>query len=512
MILQSNLALQKAILGSKNHGLIANYYDLINIKKTLDHQETLTVEKRTLSTDSLENLANASEKHLLVEMLKYPELEKYSSFGETVSWKKIQNSLKPDEAAIEFISFKYHKKARWADSTYYCALVLCKEFKYPKMIFLCEERQLQSLLPNGSNNNWGINNLYNLNGTMTKDSDDYCLYKLIWQPIDTFLNGIKTIYLSPSGLLHKISFNALAMPDKRFLSDKYMLNTVSSTAEILKKQNSYKTSKLTNPCIYGGIRYDIPHDEMLKNSLSYNNNKDYNYLASNALLTYQKNRGGEWVYLPGTLDEAKNIDNLFKENNIKAKLITGAEANEESFKNLSGNGSPEIIHVATHGFFMPDPRKEYTELELQGASSFTSSKNALLRSGLLFAGAGAAWDKDTIQEGVEDGILTASEISQMYLPNTRLVVLSACETGLGEIKGGEGVFGLQRAFKMAGVDYILMSLWQVPDKQTSELMQTFYQQLLSGQTVREAFNSAQNQLKNQYRNDPFVWAAFVLIN
>jgi CHAT domain-containing protein len=129
----------------------------------------------------------------------------------------------------------------------------------------------------------------------------------------------------------------------------------------------------------------------------------------------------------------------------------------------------------------------------------------------LFAGANHTWKGEPTPTGLEDGILSAYEVSHLYLPNTQLVVLSACETGLGDIKGGEGVFGLQRAFKQAGVEYLIMSLWKVPDTETSEFMQYFYSALLSGKTIPEAFRLTQNEMKRKHPNDPYKWAAFVLV-
>jgi CHAT domain-containing protein len=143
----------------------------------------------------------------------------------------------------------------------------------------------------------------------------------------------------------------------------------------------------------------------------------------------------------------------------------------------------------------------------------------MLRSGLIMAGGNAAWQGNQTLEGREDGILTAYEISQMNLSNTELVVLSACETGLGEIQGNEGVYGLQRAFKIAGAKYLIMSLWQVPDKQTSLLMTTFYKKWLEAEgpdkggnkmNIPDAFHAAQKQLRDNGL-DPYNWAGFVLV-
>ncbi|MGB4205136.1 MAG: CHAT domain-containing protein [Bacteroidales bacterium] len=131
---------------------------------------------------------------------------------------------------------------------------------------------------------------------------------------------------------------------------------------------------------------------------------------------------------------------------------------------------------------------------------------------ILFAGANRSWKgEENLGSNLEDGILTAYEASQIYLPNTQLVVLSACETGLGEIKGSEGVFGLQRAFKGAGAEYLLMSLWQVPDKETAEFMEQFYSKLFKTQDIEQSFKQTQKEMREKYKDEPFKWAAFVLV-
>ncbi|MDZ4808081.1 MAG: CHAT domain-containing protein, partial [Bacteroidota bacterium] len=142
-------------------------------------------------------------------------------------------------------------------------------------------------------------------------------------------------------------------------------------------------------------------------------------------------------------------------------------------------------------------------------NSYTLADDPLLRSGLIFAGGNYAWSGKTPIEGIEDGIATAYEISQLNLSNTELVVLSACETALGDVKGSEGVFGLQRAFKMAGVKKMIVSLWQVPDKETAELMISFYTYWMNGKSINEAFTQAQADMRKKY--SPFYWAAFVLV-
>jgi CHAT domain-containing protein len=133
----------------------------------------------------------------------------------------------------------------------------------------------------------------------------------------------------------------------------------------------------------------------------------------------------------------------------------------------------------------------------------------MMRSGLILAGANKNLKKSSEGDSIEDGILTASEISNLDLSACQLVVLSACETGLGTINGSEGVFGLQRAFKMAGVKNIIMSLWKVPDAQTAELFSVFYSKCLAGKSIHEAFQIAQAEMRVKY--SPYYWAGFVLL-
>ena len=194
-------------------------------------------------------------------------------------------------------------------------------------------------------------------------------------------------------------------------------------------------------------------------------------------------------------------------------MVSGINATEESFKALNGQASPSVLHIATHGFFFPDP-KQTDSIQRKFESSakvFRQSDNPLFRSGLLFAGANNAWQGNPVS-GIEDGIVTAYDVSNMYFPNTKLVVLSACETALGDIQGSEGVYGLQRAFKIAGVKNLVMSLWKVPDAETSEFMQLFYNNMFNKQSVSDAFYHAQTTMKNKYRNEPVKWAAWVLVS
>ena len=202
--------------------------------------------------------------------------------------------------------------------------------------------------------------------------------------------------------------------------------------------------------------------------------------------------------------------------NIHTEVRTGIAATEEAFNELGrSEPSPRILHLATHGYFFPDPKTMLNEKPSSIDNQdliFRISDDPMIRSGIILAGANTAWTTLQPPAKGEDGILTAYEISQQNLSNTELVVLSACETGLGQIKGNEGVYGLQRAFKIAGVKYLIMSLWQVGDKATGELMVEFYHFYVNRKLpVPEAFRAAQQAMRTKYPGSPYAWAGFILV-
>jgi CHAT domain-containing protein len=209
--------------------------------------------------------------------------------------------------------------------------------------------------------------------------------------------------------------------------------------------------------------------------------------------------------------ESAAVANLLRTAQYSVTALSDTLATEESFKKLSGNNL-KILHIGTHGFYFSE-----ADMENAGYKFFTSSQQsdedkALSCSGLLFAGANAALDlknRSVIPEG-DDGVLTAKEISRLDFKGLDLVVLSACQTGLGEVKG-EGVFGLQRGFKKAGAQTIVMSLWKVFDDSTQLLMTEFFKNLTAGQSKRAAFQAAQKTVRAKYP-DPQHWAAFVMVD
>lgn len=185
------------------------------------------------------------------------------------------------------------------------------------------------------------------------------------------------------------------------------------------------------------------------------------------------------------------------------------QASEENFKAIH---SPALLHVATHGFFLPE--SQASSEKVFGVDVSQAKDNPLLRSGLMLANAEQTMlsdDQSVEVNSTNNGVLTAYEVITLDLKNTDLVVLSACETGLGEIKSGEGIYGLQRAFQVAGAESVVMSLWKVSDEATMQLMTNFYKEWMGGKPKEEAFFSAQKTLRETFQ-EPYYWGAFVMLN
>ena len=453
----------------------------------------------------LEEKANTAEKELARTMTGYTEAKRQ------VKWDDVRANLKASEAAIEFVHFKVIFPSA-TDSTMYAALLLLPGSEQPKFIPLFEEKALALLVSSNTERKADyVNELYTLadRGLVKLGTEKSSLYELIWKPLEAELSGVKTIYLSPSALLHRINIDAIPVSETETIADKYQLISLNSTRQLVIPTQIKKANN--DAVLFGGIQFE--QDSTIQNNEPLLASRSRGHLSFTSVDSTL--RGGTWQYLAGTEREVNAIEKIMLTSGIDPSLKKGYEATEETFKNIGTNNSPSprILHIATHGYFFPDPKSTLKNTGLSGEqeSVFKISDHPMLRSGLIMAGGNAAWQGNQTLEGKEDGILTAYEISQMNLSNTELVVLSACETGLGEIQGNEGVYGLQRAFKIAGAKYLIMSMWQVPDKQTSLLMTTFYKKWLEEKmAIPEAFHAAQKELR-EIGLDPYQWAGFVLV-
>jgi CHAT domain-containing protein/tetratricopeptide (TPR) repeat protein len=455
--------------------------------------------------DELEASANDLEKMLAQRMAGFASLRK------DVHCQEVQAKLKPGEAALEFVHYRFYNPTRLTDSTIYAALLLRPGDTTPQFIPLFEKNELKDLMRGAS----GGSNFLKINALYSQKS----LYDLIWKPLEPMLAGIKTVYCAPSGLLHRLNLAAIPTPEGKVYGERRQLVVMGSTRSLavgtkasqLAVGNGSQTSS-NDAYLAGGIRYDSD-----STVIAYANRGATSRSIERNPLAFQPDslsitRGGVLDYLPATAAEVQEIGQTLRYVSIETKVDTGFYATEESFRQLGvGKPSPRIIHLATHGYFFPDPAVSKKHLAIGSEPVFKMSEHPMIRSGLIMAGAKQAWLTGKHPEGLEDGILTAYEISQMNLSGTELVVLSACETGLGDIVGNEGVYGLQRAFKIAGAKYLIMSLWKVDDRSTQAFMTSFYRHWLTEkQTVPQAFRSTQLEMRAKY-SGAYDWAGFVLI-
>jgi CHAT domain-containing protein len=453
------------------------------------YKSTLSKSKPQDNTIEIEKNTEAIEKEIMTELPEYNVAIKNNN----INWSNIQNKLKPNDAVISYVSFRYYSNLKLTDSILYAAFVIRKDWIQPKYISLCNESQLAEILEI-NNNKESIDKLYSdtTNG----------LYNSIWRPLDSLFTGVKRIYLSPISMLNRISFSAISLPEGGKLIDKYdiqILANVRSIAEVSKNEAELKSAFL-----FGDIDYN-------NEPLTIDKNISYEVADSASFSSMRSLTNGKWGNLNSTGKEVSSIRNITTGSKIYTTVFTKQNASEENFKNIK---SPSILHIATHGFSSPQPKQNIKAdyfLEETQKNIFQKSIDPLTRSGLVMSGGNQMWQKGIPYTNHEDEILTAKEVSEMDLSGCILATLSACETGLGDVKGSEGVFGLQRAFKMAGVHYLIVSLWKVPDAETADFMQTFYSKWLKDKNeIKDAFRKTQLEMSDKY-NEPYKWAGFVLV-
>jgi CHAT domain-containing protein len=291
------------------------------------------------------------------------------------------------------------------------------------------------------------------------------------------------------------------------LMDRYTMHQLTSTRYLAMGLKQKAEESIGNTIsMVGGVNYDyLPGSTAAPKK----NKKDKNANRSSV------SASGKLNYLEGTKTEVEQINQQVNAVTWQTKLIKNNEAIEENITKLEGKEAKGILHLATHGYAFPEYDFSDTTISKNSLRySYRYSTNPMVRSGLILAGGNWAWTgSDTLSKlGAEqNGILTALEVSQLNLKKTKLVVLSACESGLGKIEGSEGAFGLKRGFKLAGVEQMIVSLWSVPDKETMELMTLFYSDLTKTLNPITSFERAQKEMRNKYPTDPEKWAGFVLV-
>lgn len=398
-----------------------------------------------------------------------------------VDYNAVKQALGQNEMLIDFTDYVSQSQGRK-----YAAYIINKVQDYPLLKALFAERQIDTL------------------GIVRPDmyySEDYSenVLKLLWEPLKENVSEGATIYYVPSQLLFQISLESLLLPDGSLLGSHYHFVRLSSARELMKMKSESKGYKSNSAVLYGGLQYDLETTAMAEESKKYD--------LSNLLALRGEIVRGDSVFhdLQGTKEEILKIEDLLKRNKWQVFSYMGKNGTEESFLNMHGK-SPKLLHLATHGFY-------YTPNRAENVDYLKGYTDAMSLSGLVLSGGNAAWLGKPLPKGVLGGILSANDIARLDLSNTDMVVLSACQTGQGKATA-EGLYGLQRAFKKAGVRTIVMSLWNVSDKTASEFMTTFYERLADKKNAwnkRKAFEEAKVIIRQRYP-EPFHWAAFVMLD
>lgn len=458
-LLNNSSKIRNIISTSSDEGLKTAYFQWLETKENLNQAYQLSKEElqqEKINVDSLKRRADELEK----ELSQKSALFKESSADESLTTATIQKQLKPGETAIEIIELNEYKNGFTGTEKYVAIVVSPSAIK---LVQLGDGETISKAVAEFREN------------TINQKPENKA-YTPTWKTLDNELAGVTKIYLSLDGVYHQLSINALKDLSGKYLVDKYNIQFVGNTKDVVDvKQNEMQMIKPASAFLIGNPLYG--KNEMI-------------------------------AQLPGTEAEVKNITKLLNTFKVKTTALYGPDATESKVKQIN---SPSILHIATHGYFLADLSQMETNKVL-GVDINAARENPLLRSGVLLANCENVFDEGYHPApNTENGVLTAYEAMSLNLDKTDLVVLSACETGLGSVKQGEGVYGLQRAFLIAGAKSIIMSLWSVSDEATMELMTLFYNNYAKSGNKQQAFSDAIKQLKTKYK-EPFFWSAFVMLN
>lgn len=461
LLLSSSIKIRQRILNSEDELLKSTYNTWVQKKEQLTNALSMSTQQLN------ENEINTSALTKEVESLEKELSSRSELFGESfenkrIVYENVQKSINKGEVAVEMLRYR-HFNHTFTDSVVYVALYVKNDNQRPKAIVLPKGNQMENRYFKYYRN------------CMTAKIDDAYSYQVFWKPIQESIGQYTTAYLSPDGVYNLINLEALPTPDGRYVIDNSNIVLVSNTKDLYLRKLRQRTQASNKATIFGNPTF---------------------YLTASADRAIPD--------LPGTEKEVEELRSLLKDKGWATANYVEAAATEERVKEVD---NPKVFHIATHGF-SPDPSlgDDNTLNEDEAALS----DNPLLKTGLLLKGAGDVLSKTKYNYNMESGILTAYEAMSLNLDQTDLVVLSACETGLGEVTNGEGVYGLQRAFLVAGARTLIMSMFKVDDEATQKLVLNFYQKWLNSGNMRNSFIEAKKELRVEYP-EPIYWGAFMMI-
>ena len=421
-----------------------------------------------------------------------------ASLQKPFSWTNVRDHLRPGEAALEIARFRQHHVTA-TDTVRYAIFVITPDMHdQPAVVFIPDGKRLEQILTEKY-----------LAECAERDGNGQTqeLFETIWQPLEPYLKAVTRVFVSADGVFHKINLGALRLANRRYLVDQVDIHPVFSLRDVVAPVTHAAAGERTaflagNPAFStsGSIvsrSRSVTETDSLPTVLATN---PMPYLVDDLSAL----RGGLHLDpLPGSQQEVENIAALLQKKGWKTSLSTGEKATESAVKAAR---KPTILHLATHGYFLANEKSGTA-----GLSRGVVERNPMLRSMLFFAGAQNTLDKkSTAKNNGDDGVLTAFEAQNLDLEGTELVVLSACQTAQGKLQNGEGVYGLQRALRIAGAQNIILSLWDVDDTVGRTFMLVFYKKWLGGMDKAAAFRAAQLAIKAEHPQ-PFYWAGFVLV-
>ncbi|MBT1687842.1 CHAT domain-containing protein [Dawidia soli] len=463
LLLSSSIKIRERILNSTDEALKNQYTTWVQKKELLTL--ALSMSPAQLAENQIDPMGLQQE----VERLEKDLSQRSELFGQNfddkrITFEDIKKILKPNDVAIEMVRYR-HFNHTFTDSIIYAALYIKKDMAKPKVVMLKDGKKLETRFFK-----------FYRNAIIGKVPDTYS-YGVFWEPIAREIGQAATVYLSADGVYNQINLEAIPTPDGKYVIDNANIVLVSNTKDLYLR--SIKTRPTTN-----------------ENTATMFGNPSF-YLTASADQRISS--------LPGTEKEVTQVQFMLKQKGWLTAEYMEKLASEEKIKELN---NPKIFHIATHGFYRPSVPVNL-EQEIEGNEAVLT-QNPLMRTGLLLRGAGDLMDKTQYNFNMENGILTAYEAMSLNLDKTDLVVLSACETGLGDMEAGEGVYGLQRAFLVAGAKILIMSMFKVDDEATQKLMLKFYQKWLNTGNLRESFIGAKKELRADYP-EPIYWGAFIMI-
>ncbi len=462
LLLSTSIKIRERILNSTDEDLKTSYNLWIEKKEELTN--ALSMSTQQLADNGYDiNLMTAEAEKLEREISQKSELFGQSFDNKKIKYADVQKAINKNEVAIEMVRYR-HFNHTFTDSVVYVALYVKNDNARPKAIIMPEGHFLEKRY------------FANYRNSIIGKIEDRYSYKAFWEPIQKGIGTVTTIFLSADGVYNQINLEAIPTPDGKYIIDNANIVLVSNTKDLyLNKVKSRTVASSNSATMFGNPKF---------------------YLTAST---------GNWAPLPGTEREVEQLQGLLKQRSWATDEYVESLASEEKVKEVT---SPKILHFATHGFYTP--AVEQNELDQLTESEAAMADNPLLKTGLLFSGAGDIFNETKYNYNISNGILTAAEAMSLNLDQTDLVVLSACETGLGKIENGEGVYGLQRAFLVAGAKVLIMSMFKVDDEATQKLIINFYRKWLATNNMRQSFIDAKKELRVEYP-EPYYWAPFMMI-